>query len=232
MRSIFVAVFVLVGVLQLDAQNVQLHYDLGDDRQMPTGTFEMFRPDSVGSTFFFVDFDFGGKAADVSGVSLAYLELSRELRFWKPPVAIHVEYNGGMLRTSAFSSDINNAALFGASYTWNNSDFTRIFSFQVLYKYIERVYDASFQITGVWDMHFFNRKVSFTGFADFWREKTTVFDSDGAPSTERFIFISEPQLWYNFNKNFSLGGEVELSNNFGAHDGFMVNPTVAAKYTF
>jgi hypothetical protein len=229
----FVLVLLLLGFSwKLSAQNVQLHYDFGADRQMPTSTFEMFRPDSVGSTFFFVDFDYGGKVADVNGVSLAYMEISRELKFWENPFAIHVEYNGGMLRTANFATDINNAALFGGSYTWNNSDFTRIFSFQVLYKYIERIHDASFQITGVWEMHFFNRKISFTGFADFWREKTSVFDDDNVMSTERFIFISEPQLWYNFNKNISLGGEVELSNNFGAHKGFMVNPTVAVKYAF
>jgi hypothetical protein len=65
--------------------------------------------------------------------------------------------------------------------------------------------------------------MSFTGFADLWREKTAYGS---------MIFLSEPQLWYNATKKFSVGGEVELSNNFAGHDGFMVNPTLGAKYTF
>ena len=49
--------------------NVQLHYDFGrlmnphseKDRQQVTATIEQFRPDRLGSTFWFVDFDFYSK---------------------------------------------------------------------------------------------------------------------------------------------------------------------------
>ena len=34
------------------------------------------------------------------------------------------------------------------------------------------------------------------------------------------------------NINLSLGGEVELSNNFGGMDGFNVMPALGAKWTF
>lgn len=81
----------------------------------------------------------------------------------------------------------------------------------------------SFQLTAVWYLNFAKGKMSFTGFADFWKEKT---------ASGTYVFLSEPQLWYNFNKNFAAGSEIELSNNFGGMDGFKVMPTLGAKYTF
>jgi hypothetical protein len=96
-----------------------------------------------------------------------------------------------------------------------------------MYKNIRGKNDMSYQLTGVWTIQMFKSKLTFTGFADFWREDNTF----GTETTD-FVFLSEPQLWYNVNKNFALGSEVELSSNFGGNQGFMVNPTIAAKYTF
>lgn len=219
------------------AQNIQLHYDFGEDRKMPTTTIEMFRPDSAGSTFFFVDFDYGSKSSDVNGVSLAYTEISRNLRFWDIPIDIHAEYNGGfgqfkINNTSSGAYTINHAALLGATYSIHNADFSKVFTLQVLYKYIDQKMDATFQFTGVWGLHFFDRKVSFTGFADLWKEDNIVFDDDGVASESEYVFLTEPQLWYNINKNISLGGEIEISSNFGGNKGFMANPTLAAKWIF
>jgi hypothetical protein len=77
-----------------------------------------------------------------------------------------------------------------------------------------------------------DRKLSFTGFADFWKEEHTVFDDNGNAKTADYVFLTEPQLWWNACKNFSFGAEIEISNNFGVEDGFMINPTLAAKWTF
>ncbi len=214
------------------SQNVQLHRDFGKDRQMFTSTVEMFKPDKYGSTFFFIDFNYVGKAADTSGVTLAYWEIARDLKFWNSSFAIHTEFNAGMLRTNNFSAEINNALLFGGSYTFNNANFSKVLTIQALYKYIQDKHDASFQFTAVWGLHFFDRKISFTGFADFWREDNVVFDDKGNASNTKYVFLTEPQLWYNINEHFSAGGEVEISSNFGAHKGFMVNPTLAVKWTF
>ena len=83
--------------------------------------------------------------------------------------------------------------------------------------------DNSFQLTGVWYLNFLKGKMSFNGFADFWKEETANGD---------FIFLTEPQLWFNATKKFSVGGEVEISSNFAGMDGLKAMPTVAAKYTF
>lgn len=227
-HAILTAVLFLIANSLL-AQNVQLHYDLGKDRNYLTSTVEMFKPDKYGSTFLFVDMDYG--AGDVKGVSLAYWEIARTLSFWKGPVAAHIEYNGGFLQWKSGdlggAVTINDAWLAGPEYVYNNKDFTRGFALQALYKYIQGKHDASFQLTGVWYVHFLSNKMTFSGFADFWREDN-VFEN----VTTEYVFLTEPQLWYNFTKNFSFGTEIELGNNFSGVKGFKVCPTVAAKWTF
>lgn len=217
-----------IAALAVNAQNLQLHYDFGEDREFFTTTLEMFKPDQYGSTFFFVDMDY---SADKGGVGLAYWEISRDLKFWEGPFTAHLEFDGGFgqFKATPFNGaySINNAYLFGPAYSWNNETFTRGFTFQALYKYITDKHDASFQLTAVWYMHFLEGKLTFSGFADFWRE-----DNVFGTNETSYVFLSEPQLWYNFNKHFSLGGEVELSNNFAGVEGFKVCPTLGAKWVF
>ena len=208
------------------SQNVQLHYDMGKGRSFFTSTVEMFKPDKLGSTFFFIDMDYN--AGDVEGISLAYWEIARALKLGDSPLAFHAEYNGGFGQYAPEGSyQIEDAWLTGLEYSRNAKDFSKGFTLQALYKYIRGKHDASFQITGVWYWNFGNGKWSFTGFADLWREDF-VFGTNET----KFVFLSEPQLWYNLSKNFALGSEVELSSNFGGMEGFNVMPTIGAKVTF
>lgn len=57
MKNLFLGILLSFPVI-LSAQNLQLHYDFGQDRKFFTSTLEMFKPDTLGSTFWFVDFDF------------------------------------------------------------------------------------------------------------------------------------------------------------------------------
>lgn len=222
--------FVLTS-LSVSAQNLQLHYDFG--RNSATTTVEMFRPDAAGSTFFFIDLDYNPV------VTGAYMEISRELCFWQDSglnwLSAHIEYNGG-LNTAAGS--FNNCFLGGLTYSGHSKDWSKTWSVTASYKAIPGTIglDGSrqphnFQITGVWNLEFFDHWLSFNGFADFWREARPWQGT-------AFIFLTEPQLWVNMNKikgwekvNLSLGTEVELSCNFVAK-GFHAMPTVAAKWTF
>ena len=211
------------------SQNVQLHYDMGKDRGYLTSTVEMFRPDKTGNTFFFIDFDYGVGGVENSP-ALAYFEIARCFKLGKSPFSWHAEYNGGFGQwkagTASGAYSISNAWLTGVDYSWNASDFSRGFSLKALYKNIANTMDSkpnSFQLTGVWYVNFAKGKMSFTGFADLWREKTAF---------GKMVFLSEPQLWFNATKKFSVGGEVELSNNFAGMDGFKMMPTLGAKYTF
>ena len=213
------------------AQNLQVLYDT--NRGCVTSTFEMFRPDAFGSTFCFVDMDYSPKAVG------AYTEISRELCFWQDSewnwLSVHAEFNGGLNTTVG---SFNNAWLLGLTYSGHTADFSKTWSVTASYKAIPGTIGLkgqkqphNFQITGVWGISFLNGWCSFSGFADLWREARSWQGTN-------FIFISEPQLWVNLNNiegweniNLSVGGEVELSNNFVAK-GFNVMPALGAKWTF
>lgn len=246
MKRLLTLTAFLVVSLAASAQNIQLHYDFGrsiyNDLQKSgdyygrpelTSTIEMFRPDSFGSTYFFVDIDYA------SGVKGAYLEVARELCFWQNSkwnwLSVHVEYNGGI---SKVAGSFNNAILGGLTYSGHSKDYTKTWSISAMYKYIPGTKDHhgqqrehNFQITGVWGVTFAKGWATYSGFIDFWQESR-------AWQQTSHILLTEHQLWLNMNKikgwdkvNLSIGTEVELSNNFVAK-GFYAIPTLAAKWTF
>jgi hypothetical protein len=224
----------LFAISAVKAQNLQVHYDFGKTRKLVTSTVEMYKPDKWGSTFFFIDMNYdpdNGKT-----MSLAYWEIARGIKLGKSPFAAHIEYNGGFgefnLGSSYGAYQINDAWLTGLEYNFNNADFTRGISFQVLYKYIRDKQNASFQLTTVWYMHLLNKKLTFDGFADFWREDNTFSNSDATVTKTKYVFLTEPQIWYNVTENLSFGSEIETSVNFSGNEGFMINPTLAGKWKF
>lgn len=218
MRKLVFLMAVAVSTLTYAQTNLQLHYDLGQGRNYLTSTIERFKPDAKGSTFFFVDMNY-----DNAGPTEAYFEIARELKFWDGPVSAHIEYNGGLHAESGMNFQINNAYLLGATYSLNSKDFSKGLSLSAMYKNIQGNVDPNnFQFTAVWYMNLLKGKVSFTGFADFWREKNGFLGTD-------YVFLSEPQLWYNLNKTLSVGGEVELGYNFAGVAGFKACPTLAVK---
>jgi hypothetical protein len=236
---------VLMGIT-VQAQNIQLHYDFGrsiyseqlggpqDDNQgrraNVTLTLEQFKADNWGSWFYFVDIDFSRKF-----VEGAYAEISREFNLGKQsPFAAHVEYNGGLNRAGSFQQ----AALLGGAYNGHNADFSKTWSVQLMYKHYFKSYAytraySSFQLTGVWGLTFANKKCTFSGFIDFWRAENSKPDHYGHGM---LVILTEPQFWYNFTPHFSVGSEVEISNNFiyNTYDDktFFINPTVALKWNF
>lgn len=231
LTTIFTAVILLLGVQKSNAQNIQVLYDT--ERDCVTSTVEMFRPDNYGSTFFFVDLDYTPK------VQGAYWEISRELCFWQNSkyswLSLHLEFDGGLNNTAG---SFNNAWLTGLTYSGHSKDFSKTWSVSAMYKFIPDTKDAAgksqehnFQITGVWEINFANGWCTFSGFADFWREMRPWQGTE-------FIWMSEPQFWVNLNKikgwediNLSIGGEVELSQNF-VEKGFRAMPAVGAKWRF
>lgn len=228
----------VAGALSCAAQlNVQLHYDLGhamyggdlNNRQRLTATIENFTADKWGSTYFFIDADFGDQT-----MRGAYGEISRELQFWKAPVAAHVEYDGGLNGFGSF----NDAYLVGPAYNWNSKDFSKGVSLQVMYKYLAKHDQCkhSWQVTGVWRNTFAKGLCTFSGFLDVWHDNAV----DG-----NLIVLSEPQFWFNLaplkrvsdDFKLSVGTEVEISNNFvypvnGRNNRFYAIPTLACKWTF
>lgn len=233
MKKIFSLVLMAVAAISANAQNVQVHYDFGrfiypdqeNGRQSITVTLEQFKADQWGSWYYFVDVDLSNKFAEG-----AYTEISREFNIGKKGFAAHVEYDGGLNRFGSFQQ----AALLGGAYNGHNADFSKTWSVQLMYKRFFKSYEYtsaynSVQLTGVWGLNFANKKCTFSGFVDFWRGENA--DGEG-----QLVILSEPQFWYNVTNHFSVGGEVEVSNNFiyNTYDdkSFFVNPTLAVKWNF
>ena len=239
MKKILLSALLWMATIPMFAQlNVQLHYDFADalygkelsNRPHWTATIENFKADKWGSTYFFVDLDFGGNT-----MKSAYAEISREFKLGTSPFAAHVEYNGGLSGGGSY----NDAYLAGAAWNWANQDFSKTFSFQVLYKYLARQVVGSkhsWQLTTVWGIHFAKGLCTFSGYADVWHDNSVKGN---------LVLSSEPQFWLNLNALesvpddflLSLGTEVELTKSLvwptdGLNDRFYAIPTLAAKWTF
>ena len=233
MKKIFCLALMAVAAMGVSAQNIQVHYDFGrniypdqeDGRQKVTVTLEQFKADQWGSWYYFVDVDMTNKFTEG-----AYTEISREFNIGKKGFAAHVEYDGGLNKSGSFQQ----AALLGGAYNGHNADFSKTWSVQLMYKRFFKSYDYSsaynsVQLTGVWGLNFANKKCTFSGFVDFWR-------GENANGNGQLVILSEPQFWYNITDHFSVGSEVEISNNFiyNTYDdkSFFVNPTLAVKWNF
>lgn len=223
--------FVLILSLGCTAQNLQLHYDMGkandkkaEDRGYFTSTLEYFKPDKMGSTFFFVDFSFNSTQG---GISLTYVEFLRNLKISdKIPVLAHIEYNGGHYGADNFGVTFRNMYLIGANYDLKVCDgFT--LGTTLSYKYIQNVKNgADFQLTLTWFKPF-AKKLLFNGFIDLWTEDNLAVDGN----KKKFVFLSKPQLWYNFYGNFNIGGQTEISKNFvPMSDKWELMPTLGIKW--
>ena len=233
MKKFFCLALMAVAAMGVSAQNIQVHYDFGrniypdqeDGRQKVTVTLEQFKADQWGSWYYFVDVDMTNKFTEG-----AYTEISREFNIGKKGFAAHVEYDGGLNKSGSFQQ----AALLGGAYNGHNADFSKTWSVQLMYKRFFKSYEYSstynsVQLTGVWGLNFANKKCTFSGFVDFWR-------GENADGKGQLVILSEPQFWYNVTDHFSVGGEVEVSNNFiyNTYDdkSFFVNPTLAVKWNF
>ena len=240
MKKIFFMAVMAVAAVIANAQNIQLHYDFGRNiysneeaaRQKVTITLEQFKADKWGSWYYFVDVDLSRK--ETKG---AYTEISREFNFGKQsPFAVHIEYDGGLGSRLAgtTSGSYQQAGLAGFAYNGHSADFSKTWSVQLLYKSYFKDANSnsayhSAQLTGVWGMTFAQKKCTFSGFIDFWR-------GEKANGHGKLVILTEPQFWFNATDHFSIGSEIEISNNFIYNSyndkTFFINPTVAVKWNF
>lgn len=228
--------------------NLQTFYDFGKNRDHITTTLEGFYNDKWGNTFFFIDYDFSdpnskGKKFLPGG---SYMEIARCLNFWHDsklaPLSLQVEYNGGV----KFG---NHNFLFGLDYFIHSADFKKTLNFKVLYKTFTKGIKSKLpvQFTMVWGVKdlFGVTGLTFSGFADIWGENVVnwaelVSSEEGLITNlkeRKFVFISEPQLWYNIGQhigvpNLHIGTEIELSCNFAGYDGFYARPCLGTKWVF
>lgn len=201
------------------AQNFQFHYDMGEGREHFTSTIEMFKPDEYGATFFFVDFDYnrdGNKS-----ISLAYFEIARYINLGIDKFSATVQYNDG----TAPWGPLGHVWFGGLSYPIDLGFVTLNTDLMARKDYLSEGLDM--QLTTVWYVPFFDGKLVFNGFFDLWTAEYAGFNGD-----RKFVLLTEPQIWYNFDKHLAVGGEIEISKNFLPTDDFEFKPTLAVKWTF
>ena len=215
--------------------NVQTFYDFGKDRQYVTTTFEMFKGDKFGDTFFFIDHYYTTKdqRPDVGGaINGSYYEIERGLNFWQESslkdLNAHLEYDGTTWGQGTWC--------FGAKYFLHSKDYSNMLTLYAMYETFRGFGEADIPVkfTAVWSMgNLFGLKgLTFKGFADLWGNNTAWLDG----SITKWTFLTEPQLWMNlgsaFDGHLDIGGEVELSYNFAGNKGFMCNPCAGLRWSF
>jgi len=240
---LFLAAFCALSTT-LKAQNLQLHFDprnslygesSGSEVNYLTATFEMYKPDKWGNTFMFVDVDF---TLDKRNPGLAYTEIAREFKIGDFPLLPHIEYNGGLglvrgTTDPTIGFSIPSSYMGGFGYPFKLGGF--FMNSYLVYKlnaFEQASHDA--QLTFTWNGNFAQGKLSLVGFLDLWTEDKSYTEGPEADG-KKFIFLSEPQIWYNITPNFAIGSEVELSYNFVnkfAESKFYAIPTLGTKWNF
>lgn len=231
-----VAIATLALGFTAKAQNLQTFYDFGKDRNYITTTFEMFKADKFGDTFWFIDHYFANKDQRDAGVASAingsYFEVERGINFWQDSelkdLSAHVEYDGSTWGAGIWC--------FGAKYFLHSADFANTLTLYLMYDLHVGVGEADvpLKFTAVWGCNdlFGAQGLTFKGFCDLWGNNSYW----GENEMTKFSFLAEPQLWYNlgsaFDNHLDLGTEIELSYNFAGNKGFMCNPCLGLRWSF
>ena len=225
----------------ISAQNLQLHYDFGKQedglkRHYYVGTFEYFRPDTLGYTFLFTDFEFNAPDKP-RGASLGYFELSRTFSFpglRDMPVVknllFHIEYNDGNVIFPADDSTTGGANLYnswlaGPEYAVMLGDLS--LNAMVLYKYIRDSSGPDAQFTLVWFYPLWKNRFSLSGYIDIWSQ------DDFGNEKKIAVVYAEPQVWFNLVRHLSVGSEWKISKNFiEGSKRVEIFPTLGVKWEF
>lgn len=175
-------------------------------------------------------------------------------------LSLHAEYNGGIYKDYPINNAwLFGVEYFMHDKSFKNT-LTLQALYKTIRKTDQNVPMQFTAVWGCKDI-FGVKGLNFSGFADFWWEnhksmldkhgnvKEFLKDNDGnlikdndgnlmaKTTAEHTVFTTEPQLWYNVGQHFgcnnlSVGGEVEISNNFGSTAGFKVRPCLGAKWDF
>ena len=104
------------------AQQLQFHYDFRhsidpahNSRNFPSLTFEYFKEsDTTGAFLLKMQVDFNGEK---NSAGKTFLQVSKNLRFWKPKVSLSLNYSGGLgVAPPAYGYYITNAFALGPAY--------------------------------------------------------------------------------------------------------------------
>ena len=239
-------IVILLSLFSVSAfsQSLQLHYDFRhiiapkrNPRNFPTLYFEYYKlPDSgkyfikPGSFLLKTQADFNG---DQGNIGKYYMQVSQEFRFWKPKVFIDLQYSGGLGITTPrqYSYYILNTYAAGISHPFKIG---QVYLSSILfYRYVPYKQPSNdFLYTMYFYRGLFNYKAEFSGDFSIWTEnKNHGDDATAGQSGKRFFFFAEPQVWYNINKQFSVGSKLNMFYHVNTTDNILEGyPTAAIRW--
>lgn len=231
-------ILMLIASSPAAAQTVQLGYDLRHSvdpanhaRDFVTASFETVESFSYGSLLLKVDADLSGRDGNLGKL---YAQLSHDLKFWKPPVFLHLEYSGGLgfVGESEIAYHITDTYSIGAAYPFRLlGGWASTFLAYRLTSFDRPSYDP---IYSFWWGKDLGRRVSVTAYFVLW----TINRNHGDEWTaglrgKKLSGLGEPQVWLNLNRLFAVGSEVRLYYQvFDYPERLRVYPTLAVKYQF
>ncbi|AKD53681.1 DUF5020 family protein [Spirosoma radiotolerans] len=221
------------------AQQLQFHYDFRhslDPELTQTNfasiTFEYFKGnDSTGSFLFKMQTDLSSENSNVGQV---FLQVSKNIRYWKPKVELAMTYSGGLgISPPSFGYSITNTVGLGAAYpfTWKGGWFTTSLVCRTSL-FSRPSYDPQF--TFYFGRGFFNYRLLVAGSLVAWSENR----NQGTPSTKELMgkkvaFFGDPQCWLKLTKSLSIGSRVNLFyHTLTTKNHLQIYPTLGLKTQF
>ena len=238
MKNVLLLIF-CAAALAGQAQQLQFHYDFRHSldpnlnrRNFASMTFEYFKAnDSVGSFLFKIQTDFTGENNNVGQL---YLQISRNLRYWRPKLQLALTYSGGLgVAPPAYGYYLTNTFGIGAAYPfqWQNA----WFSASLGYRYIafpKPSHDPQFSF--YFGKGFFNYKLMVAGSLSAWSENRNQGNDFTKDQTgKKVAFFGDPQCWVKVSKTVSVGSRINLFyHTLTTENRLQAYPTIALKNQF
>lgn len=219
-----------------------MHYDARhtfdpgrNAKNYPTVYFEYFKPADTslmaksGSFLLKVQADFAGEQTNIGKY---FMQISQEVRFWKPKVYLNLQYNGGLGVTSPrqYSYYILNTYSAGVSYPFKlgSTYLSGVLNFRHV-PYAKASNDAMFTL--YFYKGILNYRAELAGDFSIWTEnKNHGDDFTAGDQGKRFFFFAEPQFWYNLNRSIAFGTKVNTHYHVLTNENVLqVYPTAAIK---
>ncbi|MGC3943346.1 MAG: DUF5020 family protein [Chryseolinea sp.] len=225
----------------VEAQNLQLHYDMrhsldpeNNPRNFASLTFEYFKQiDTVGTGSFLLKMqaDFKGAQGNVGQV---FTQVSQSLKFWKPKVYLSLNYSGGLgIANDVYGYYLSNSFAAGISYPfqWKGAWLATV----IVYRYNafrKPSYDPQF--TFYFGKGFFDYKIFVSGSFVSWTEnRDRGEDYTRGMTGKKFAFFGDPQIWFSLVKGMSVGTRINVYYHLITNDDrIQLYPTIGVKYQF
>ncbi|MDX2071124.1 MAG: DUF5020 family protein [Haliscomenobacter sp.] len=231
--------FFLCTTLALQAQQLQLHYDFRHSidpelhrRNFSYLSFEYFNAnDSLGSFLLKAQMDFNGEKNNIGQL---FLQVSQNLRFWKPKVFMALNFTGGLgVTPPSYGYYLSNSFGLGAAYpfqwkgAWMNASMGYRYN-----TFAKPSHDL--QGTLYFGKGFFNYKLLVAGsFVAYSENRNHGNEWTKDLRGKKLAFFGDPQIWYRIKGKYSIGSRYSMFYHvLTSEHTLQVYPSLALKREF